>query len=71
MALSQIVPHCRMYFAGSSELFGLAGESPQNEQTRFHPRALYGIAKLAGYYLVQNFREVCGLFACGGILFNH
>lgn len=70
-ALHAVVPRCRFYFAGSSEMFGLAEESPQNEKSRFHPRAPYGISKVAGYYLVQNFREEKGMFAVNGILYNH
>jgi len=46
-------------------------EWPQNEQTRFQPRSLYGISKLAGYHLTANYRETHGMFACSGILFNH
>lgn len=62
---------CRFYFAGSSEMFGKAQESPQSERTPFHPRSPYGISKVAGFYLTQNYREAYGLFACNGILFNH
>jgi GDPmannose 4,6-dehydratase len=64
-------PHCRLYFAGSSEMFGIARESPQNEMTPFHPRSAYGISKVAGFDLTRNYREAYGLFACSGILFNH
>ncbi len=62
---------CRLYFAGSSEMFGAAEESPQNERTRFHPRSPYGISKVAGFHLTRNYREAYGLFACSGMLFNH
>ena len=64
-------PKCRFYFAGSSEMFGAARECPQNENTPFHPRSVYGISKLAGFHLVRNYRENHGLRACTGILFNH
>lgn len=64
-------PHCKFYFAGSSEMFGKVHETPQTENTPFHPRSPYGISKVAGYYLTQNYREAYGLFACNGILFNH
>lgn len=70
-ALKQKAIHCKFYFAGSSEMFGLAKESPQNEQTNFHPRSPYGISKVAGYYLMQNYREKYNMFACAGICFNH
>jgi GDPmannose 4,6-dehydratase len=69
-AIKQVVPSCRLYFAASSEMFGNA-EPPQNEQTPFRPRSAYGISKLTGYHLVRNYREVYGLFAVNGILFNH
>lgn len=70
-ALHEIAPKCRFYFAGSSEMFGLAELSPQSEATPFHPRSPYGISKVAGFHLARNYREAYGIFACGGILFNH
>ncbi|HUR80797.1 MAG TPA: GDP-mannose 4,6-dehydratase [Thermoanaerobaculia bacterium] len=70
-ALQQLQPRCRFYFAGSSEMFGRVRESPQNEQTPFHPRSPYGISKVAGHYLTLNYRESHGMYACSGILFNH
>lgn len=70
-AVQDIVPHCRFYFAASSEMFGKVEETPQNESTCFHPRSPYGISKVAGFDLARNFRESYGLFACNGILFNH
>ena len=70
-ALKDIVPQCRFYFAGSSEIFGHAAESPQTEATRFRPRSIYGISKLAAFELVRNYREVYGFHASSGILFNH
>jgi len=70
-AIKEIVPSCRFYFAASSEMFGNADESPQNEKTPFKPRSPYGISKLTGYHLVRNYREAYGLFAVNGILFNH
>jgi GDPmannose 4,6-dehydratase len=69
--LRERAPHCRFYFAGSSEMFGNAKESPQNEDTAFYPRSSYGISKLAGFHLTRNYREVYNLFALSGILFNH
>lgn len=70
-SIKERAPACRFYFAGSSEMFGKVSESPQNENTRFHPRSPYGISKVAGYFLTQNYREAYNLFACSGILFNH
>lgn len=69
--LREIAPQARFYFAGSSEMFGEAGVSPQNEQTPFHPRSAYGISKLAGFELTRNYREAYRLHASSGILFNH
>src|SRR2546430_2560558 len=70
-AVKNIVPRCRFYFAGSSEMFGKADEVPQTERTRFHPRSTYGISKVAGYELTRNYREAYGLHASSGILYNH
>jgi len=70
-AIKETVPSCRFYFAASSEMFGNADESPQNERTPFKPRSPYGVSKLTGYHLVRNYREAYGLFAVNGILFNH
>ena len=70
-AIKEKAPLCRFYFAGSSEMFGLVKEVPQNEDTPFHPRSPYGISKVAGFDLTRNYREAYGLFACSGILFNH
>ena len=70
-AIHERKPDCRFYFAGSSEMFGKVKETPQTEETPFHPRSPYGISKVAGFDLTRNFRESYGLFACSGILFNH
>ncbi len=70
-ALHAVAPRCKMYFAGSSEMFGKAKEAPQTESTPFRPRSPYGISKVAAYELVRNYRETYGMFACSGILFNH
>ena len=70
-AIRRLAPNCRFYFAGSSEMFGAAEETPQNERTRFRPRSSYGISKVAGYELTRNYREAHKLHACSGILFNH
>lgn len=70
-AIKLKAPDCRFYFAGSSEMFGKVRQSPQNEETIFHPRSSYGISKVAGFHLTRNYREAYGLFALSGILFNH
>ena len=70
-ALKRQAPQCRFYFAASSEMFGKVKETPQNEDTPFHPRSPYGIAKMAGFELTRNYREAYGLFTLSGILFNH
>lgn len=61
----------RFYQASTSELFGKVVESPQRETTPFYPRSPYAVAKLYGYWIVKNYRESYGLYACNGILFNH
>jgi GDPmannose 4,6-dehydratase len=70
-AIKNLVPDCRFYFSGSSEMFGKVEQVPQNEDTPFHPRSSYGISKVAGFHLTRNYREAYGLRACNGILFNH
>jgi len=70
-AIKEKAPKCKFYFAGSSEMFGRAKETPQNEDTPFYPRSPYGISKVAGFDLTRNYREAYGLFAVSGILFNH
>ena len=61
----------RIYQASTSELYGLVQETPQTETTPFYPRSPYGVAKLYGYWIVKNYRESYGMYACSGILFNH
>ncbi|HEV2619160.1 MAG TPA: GDP-mannose 4,6-dehydratase [Acidobacteriaceae bacterium] len=61
----------KFYQASTSELYGLVRETPQKETTPFYPRSPYGVAKLYGYWIVVNYREAYGIFACNGILFNH
>lgn len=67
----QLIPSSKMYFAGSSEMFGKAQEGPQTEKTPFYPRSPYGVSKVAGFDLCRNYREAYNLFICSGILFNH
>jgi GDPmannose 4,6-dehydratase len=61
----------KFYQASTSELYGLVRETPQSETTPFYPRSPYGVAKLYGYWIVVNYREAYGIYACNGILFNH
>ncbi len=61
----------RFYQASTSELYGLVQEVPQRETTPFYPRSPYAVAKLYGYWIVVNYREAYGIYACNGILFNH
>jgi GDPmannose 4,6-dehydratase len=70
-AIRVVNPAIRFYQASSSEMFGMAEESPQTERTRFYPRSPYGVAKLYGHWITVNARESYNLFACSGILFNH
>ncbi|MDE6510842.1 MAG: GDP-mannose 4,6-dehydratase, partial [Muribaculaceae bacterium] len=62
---------CRFYQASTSELYGKVEEVPQNEDTPFHPYSPYAVAKLYGFWIVKEYREAYGMFACSGILFNH
>jgi GDPmannose 4,6-dehydratase len=70
-AIRQVDPAIRFYQASSSEMFGNAVESPQNEKTSFYPRSPYGVAKVYGHWITVNYRESYGLYACSGICFNH
>jgi GDPmannose 4,6-dehydratase len=70
-SLLELTPECRVYFAGSSEMFGDAKLSPQDEATPFNPRSVYGISKLAAFHLARSYRDHHGLFVAAGILFNH
>jgi len=70
-AVRELNNKVKFYFAASSEMFGKAGKTPQNEDFPFHPRSTYGISKVAGYHLTRNYREAHKLHASSGILFNH
>lgn len=61
----------RFYQASTSELYGKVQEIPQTETTPFYPRSPYAVAKLYAYWIVVNYREAYGIYACNGILFNH
>lgn len=70
-AIRIVDPGIRMYQASSSEMFGKVREVPQTEQTPFHPRSPYGVAKVYGHWITVNYRESYDLHASSGILFNH
>ena len=70
-AMKERAPRARFYFAASSEMYGNAKETPQNENTSFHPRSPYGISKVAGFQLTENYRHAYNLYAVSGICFNH
>lgn len=69
-AIRQLGLDCRFYQASSSEMFG-SSPPPQNENTPFHPRSPYGVAKVFSYWSTRNYREAYGMYAVNGILFNH
>lgn len=70
-SVRQIKPKAKFYQASSSEMFGKAQETPQNEKTPFHPRSPYGVAKVYGHWITINYRESYGMSTVSGILFNH
>jgi len=70
-ALKNYTPRCRFFFAGSSEMFGDVTDMPQNENTPFKPRSIYGISKAAGHNLVNYYRKQYSMHSCTGILYNH
>ena len=70
-AVRLVAPDARFYQASSSEMFGKVAEVPQSENTPFHPRSPYGVAKVYGHWITVNYRESYGTYAVSGILFNH
>ena len=70
-AIKTVSPKARFYQASSSEMFGKVRAVPQNEDTPFHPRSPYGVAKVYGHYITVNYRESFDMFCVSGILFNH
>jgi GDPmannose 4,6-dehydratase len=70
-AIRIVDPNIRFYQASSSEMFGKVREVPQTENTFFHPRSPYGVAKVYGHWITVNYRESYDLHASSGILFNH
>lgn len=69
--LLNLTKKTKVYQASTSELYGLVQEVPQKETTPFYPRSPYAVAKLYAYWIMVNYREAYGMFACNGILFNH
>src|SRR5208282_3169889 len=70
-AIRRVNDKIKFYQASSSELYGRVRAAPQNEDTPFHPRSPYAVAKLFGHWITVNYREAYGIFASSGILFNH
>jgi GDPmannose 4,6-dehydratase len=70
-AVRRVNPSARFYQAATSEMYGKVHEVPQSETTPFHPRSPYGVAKVYGFFITQNYRESYGMHASNGILFNH
>lgn len=70
-AIRIVSPEIRFYQASTSEMFGKVHAIPQNEETVFHPRSPYGVAKLYAHWITLNYQESYNIFACSGILFNH
>lgn len=71
LAILKACPKCKLYFAGSSEMFGIPEHAPQDEETVFRPRSVYGISKMSCGQLIRYYRQKHDLFACTGILYNH
>ena len=71
MRLCGLDKSARFYQASTSELYGKVESVPQNEETPFHPYSPYAVAKLYGFWIVKEYREAYGMYACSGILFNH
>ncbi len=71
MSILDICPKCRLYFAGSSEIFGNVLSAPQDETTPYNPRSMYGISKQASHSLIKNYRDKFGIYACTGFTYNH
>jgi len=68
---NNLIKKVKFYHASTSEMFGKVQEYPQTEKTPFYPRSPYGVSKVAAHWMVINYRETYGLYACCGILFNH
>ena len=66
-----LCPKCKVYFAGSSEIFGNVATYPQSEDTKYNPRSVYGISKLSSHCLIEQYRKLYGIYACTGFTYNH
>lgn len=69
--LLDLTKKTKIYQASTSELYGLVQAVPQSETTPFYPRSPYAVAKMYAYWIIVNYREAYGMYACNGILFNH
>lgn len=70
-AVRKVCPSAKVYLAGSSEQFGKVKETPQTENTPFHPRSPYGVSKVAQHWMGINYKESYNMFIVNAILFNH
>lgn len=70
-AVRQCSPQSKVVYFASSEMFGKVMEVPQKETTPFYPRSIYGVSKMAGFWIIKNYRESYKLFCCSSICFNH
>ena len=71
VAINDFSKNSKLFFAGSSEMFGLSNQSPQNENSVFAPQSIYGKSKLIAFEFLRDFRQKNQIFACCGILYNH
>lgn len=69
--IAGLVEKTRIYQASTSELYGEVEEVPQSETTPFHPFSPYAVAKQYGFWMIKEYRDAYGMYACNGILFNH
>jgi GDPmannose 4,6-dehydratase len=69
--ITKVSKKCKIFYAGSSEMFGNPSVTPQTEETPFNPKTIYGISKVTSYYLLKQYREKENIFTCTGIIYNH
>jgi GDPmannose 4,6-dehydratase len=70
-AITQVNKNCKLFFAGSSEMFGEPSVTPQTEETPFNPKTIYGISKVSSYFLLKQYRKKENIFTCTGFMYNH